>query len=486
MKKRIALLLTVASLQTAYTQTVIDALQHSYTSYNGSARFEGLAGAMGAVGVDGSSALINPAGLGRLSRSKFSFSLKQNNIASASTFQGNGLKNTSREFKPSSVNLIFVSDVSKNNRGYLYHQFGFSYNRQDSYNNTIKYSGQMFNSLLDGFSNAANGYQSSELASYFPFTTSLAWETYAIDQLPNGNYIPRLTNGDQMHTRTIETIGGQNDYSFSYSNNFLNKVYFGMSYSLKQLRFDQKTKHQEVLLDNVGVSLNSFEYNYNLNTKGSSSTLKLGAIFLPVEQLRIGLSYHTKSWYKLNDTWTANMIAYHKDAVYGNDGISPPLGRATYRYHSPAKTNLSIAYFFGTKGFINLDAEYINYAKNKYKEDNFDVSNSTYYKNLTAQVSSQLRSVINLRVGAEYNLTSNYVLRAGYAFYDSPYLSQFNEITKPLQVISVGGGIKWKNSSVDLAIKHQNMTSNYYAFTESRTSVVQTKLGVSLSYSVSF
>ena len=57
----------------ANSQNETDALRYSYLNYNGTARYAGLGGAMGALGADMSAISMNPAGMGRYSRSDFSF-----------------------------------------------------------------------------------------------------------------------------------------------------------------------------------------------------------------------------------------------------------------------------------------------------------------------------------------------------------------------------------------------------------------------------
>ena len=160
------LLISFVMIQMAgltFGQNVVDLVRYSNLQLQGSARFEGMAGSFGALGSDISSSLINPAGYGRYSSSQFAIGFNYNNIRNNSDFQGQSTLSTRNVFRPSNLGIVFANDVSHRNRGFLYNQFGFSYNRVDNLTNRIEYNGRLNNSLLDVFAGSEMAFKENIL-----------------------------------------------------------------------------------------------------------------------------------------------------------------------------------------------------------------------------------------------------------------------------------------------------------------------------------
>lgn len=485
MKKVFFCLFAFYSVSHAVAQNVNDLVRYSNIQLQGSARFEAMAGSFGALGSDISTALINPAGYGRFSSSQFHAGLNYNGIQNTNTFQGVVTETSRNPVRPSSIGIVLVNDISRRNKGFLYSQIGFVYNRVDNFTNTIAYKGKLYNSLLDGF--AADGNQLSP-GSLPPFSTNLAWETYAIDPNGSGGYTPRLTAQDTMfHNRRIESKGGVSEYTFSYSTNYINKLYFGVNWGIRTIRYTENYTHRE-MLDNASLSLDSFNYQYNLMTRGSGSNLKIGVIYLPFESLRLGLSAHTPTFYSLRDQWSADMTSYHGDTVYSISKDMIPTGDYKYRLRTPARFTGSVAYVFGTRGSINVDLEYVNYqwANLRSTKDAAYNPPPNEYSDQNKEADDLLRPVLNLRVGGELVFQGQYFVRAGYAYYPQPYKENFAAGTTGSSTYSIGAGIKLNRSSIDLAYKIQDRKYNYYAFNESRTQISSVTQGLVLCYSLSF
>lgn len=469
-----------------FGQDVVDLVRYSNLQLQGSARFEAMGGSFGALGSDLSSSLINPAGYGRYSSSQFGIGFNFNNIRNTSDFQDQSVMSKKNVFRPANVGIVIANDVSHKNRGFLYNQIGFSYNRVDNFTNRIEYSGRMQNSLLDVFAASADQYLTTELP---PFTSMLAWNTYAIDNNTDGSYSPRLSVNDTMnHNRIITTKGGVSEYTFSYSTNYLNRLYFGVNWGLRTARYTEDYTHRESQYGGPITSIDSFEYIYHLETRGNGNNFKIGVIYLPVQQLRIGLSLHTPTYYNLKDAWSADMSTVRNDTIHGTIAGTAPTGDYKYRLRSPAKVIGSIAYVFGTRGSINVDVEYINYPGANLKSTNDPVyePEPNNYRFQNEEARSILKPVMNIRVGGELVFQTQYFLRAGFAYYPQPYESNVSAGTKAGTTISFGGGIKLGNNSIDLAYKLQSKNFNYYAFDASKTSINTNISGFILSYAVNF
>lgn len=483
MKKLFFSLLGLLSIQLTHAQNVVDLVRYSNLQLQGSARFESMGGSFGALGADMSSSLINPAGYGRFSSSQFQLGANFYNVQNTANFQGINTETSRNPVRPASAGVVFVIDKSTQNKGFLYSQFGFSYNRVDNLTNTLGYKGKLYNSILDGFATDANGLAPNQLS---PFSSALAYETYAIDPDGNGGYVPRLTIYDTMyHKRSVESKGGISEYTFSYSTNYLNKLYFGINWGIRTARYTENYTHREQL-ENATLSLDSITYNYSLQTRGSGNNFKIGVIYLPFEALRLGISLHTPTYYNLTDNWSASMQSFHGDTTYSIESGQAPTANYKYRLRTPAKVVGSIAYVFGTRGCINIDMEYLNYASANLKTTKDASYAPADYRLQNDEADDLLRSVVNVRVGGEMVFQSQYFLRGGFAYYPQPYKEAAANGTKATTVYSVGGGIKFGRSTLDLAYKIQNKDYNYYAFAGSLTKIKSVSQGIVISYALSF
>ena len=451
-----------------YSQNETDALRYSQTFFGGSARYEAMAGSFGALGADLSVANTNPAGLGRFSQNQFAIGGNGAFLNSKSLYNGTAGSDKGAAFSLSNFGALAAIDRTYKGRGWHFLQFGFTYNRTCDYQNRQYYEGQNYNSLLEIFASEGSGVDPSQIYDYKPFTTAMAYDTYAIDWDANtSNYVARLTPGDMYHKRTIVTKGGVSDYNFSFSGNYIGKLYVGGSVGLQVIHYQQNYSHEESLLDTVGVSLRSFEYDYAQTTKGRGINLKLGAIYLPIDNLRIGLAFHTPTMLSFKDAWSSNMTATHSNIVYTIPKQNQPQGSYAYRIRTPLKVIGSIAYVAFSRLALNLDAEYMSYNWMKMKTSN-DPSIPKYdFKAENTAINSLYRSVVNIRFGAEFAATSNFFVRGGFAYYPSPYKTNVVGATGNTFFYTAGVGYKWNKFYIDLSYKLQTGKRNYYAFNPS-------------------
>lgn len=485
MKQAFLFLFTTIFLQ-AFGQDVRDIVRFSESQIFGSARFEAMGGSFGALGADLSCSSINPAGFGRYSSSTFGLSFQNTNILNKAMFSGTETQSKFNILKMNNLGFVFTNDISERNKGFIFQQLGFTFNKIQNFNNTYSYEGRQFPSLLDAFCSQAEGLSVDEMYASLPFSTALAWDTYAIDPNSDGTgYVPLLGNTDMYHKRTIKNTGGTNEYNFNISGNYMNKLYLGGNLGFRSTKFSEDTYHYETAIFNPDEPIDSFNYEFHLKTKGTGVNIKFGAIYLPTERLRLGLSLQSSCIYKFEDEFSANMTTFRKDSTYKIDDSFIPTGKYNYRLKTAGKVTGSLAYVFGTRGCINIDLEYVNHDRSKLKPI-ISVDQTAYdfsYENAEAQ--QQLRSVLNLRIGGEIVFNSQYFFRGGFALYPSAYDQNVNP-SKGTQIISGGMGIKWKKSSFDIALKVEHRNFNYYAFNESLTEVNSFKNGLVFNYSVNF
>ncbi|MDR0801991.1 MAG: hypothetical protein LBE77_05520 [Fluviicola sp.] len=468
----------------AFGQNEVDAYRLSNTYVQGSARFDAMGGSFGALGAESGCIGINPAGFGRNSVSAFTFGLSGTQAKTNAHFNGNSSSMDAFNVRVPNLSGTIVSDVSSSNSGLIYTQLSFGINRVANFNNSFNYSGQQFESLLDVFAATANGINPSQLYATYPYTSSLAYQTYTIDPDGNNNYYPRLNSGDMIHNQTIFDKGGINEYYLAFSANYLDKIYFGASISYNTLNFSESQVHKETLTDTTGVSLRSFVYQRDYSTKGGGATVKLGAIFLPVDYLRLGIAIHTPTFYQLTDQYTANMEALHN---YGMETVDPslvPSDRYKYRIWTPTKFVGSLGFVFQDKGCVNVDLEYVNYSWARLKTTTDGAYASYDYAAENGVIKAQMVDALNIRIGGEWAINNTVFIRGGYGYYPKgdtlarSYGKNYN------QTISGGLGYRINRIYIDMSIRYLMQSSVYKAFYESRTELntVNTTFNVGIQY----
>lgn len=468
------------------SQNLIDAVRYSNTNLQGTARFEAMAGSYGALGADLSANQINPAGYGQYSSSVIGVTGNYDVANTIGNYDGNSREVKKGNFKTPNISAVFTGDISKNNRGFLYHQFGLSYNRLANFTLNKSYYGRNAISLLDDFASSGQGLDPDYLP---PFTTLLAWNTYAIDPDGQGGYVANLLPTDVMNQRRdIETKGGMGDFSFNYSMNYLNKLFLGANVALRSINYKENYTHSEQTDPTSLALIDSFNYSYGLQTKGTGFNFKIGAIYVPVRFLRLGLAFHTRTYYSLTDQWTANMTTYRQDGVFTIPEAYIPYGKYKYRYQSPGKLIASVGFIILDRASFNVDAELVNYKGNKFrstKDFSYDPEPNDY-ANQNAEIKENLRTVVNLRIGGEVVFARKFFVRAGFGYYPQPYKQLVSDSRQNGFVYSAGLGVKLNRFNIDLAYKRQNANYDYISYPGSTTRFQEKNNYVVASFSFRF
>lgn len=457
----------------ANAQNEIDVLRYTETDFFGSARTEAMAGSFGGIGGDFSAVQINPASLGRFSSSNFSMSGHFNYNAIEGVYNGTHRLIASNNFKIPNFGLVITSDISAENTstGRLYRQFFIGFTRVRDFNYTRRYEGQNFNSLLDVFANDGAGipYDPAndvwEIFDERPFTTGLGLDAEVIGYDPIENvYFPLLTDGDMYHVRTIKTEGRVNDLHIGISENRMNQIYYGGSVGIRRITFLEETRHNEELLEPEGVDLRSFDYMYDLETRGWGINFKAGFLFLPDDNMRMGLSFESPTLHSLTDTYRADMVSYQ---TYGTVPVPRefvPRGEYKYRLLTPMKIRGSLGYIFDQRGAFNIDLEFVRFNRGRLLPDLSGEFDFYGFESENEEVSLIYRSVVNTRIGLEYLIANNTFLRGGYALHPQPFKREFRNDLSINHTFALGLGLERGNLLIDFGLRRILRNTDYFAF----------------------
>jgi len=467
----ITLIVTLAVSFSGFAQGEQDALRYSQYFTGGSARFSAMGGAFGALGGDFSALFINPAGLGVFRSSEFSFTptLRYNTVET--NFAGSVNDDLDYDFNLNQLGFVSSFDLG-NSEGWSNISIAAGYSRQNNFNRNVIIEGvNNSNSMLDYFANYSDGYLPEDLNS---FNESLAYDTWLIDTVTNmgfDDYETILSNyGDeanstygQVQQRTLNSNGNLGEYMFSVGANYGNSLYIGASFGIQKLYYSESNEHIESDPDDHIYDFNSFTYYQDLITRGRGYSFKMGAIFKPVEMLRLGVAFHLPAFFKLEDEYYSYI-----DASFDNvdaEGIkdyssdSPDL---FYRYEltTPFRAIGSVAYQFGKRALFSVDYEFVDYSTARLRRGEDDYN----FNSENDAIKDAYRKTGNLRLGGEYRLGA-ISLRGGYAYYGSAYAKSEANADASYSLISTGVGFRQKKFYLDFAFTHMMHEEQYFMYT---------------------
>ncbi len=477
MKRRFVLLALSFYALNLYAQIPEDALRMSWNIPSGTARSQGIGGAVGALGGDITSTFVNPAGLGFYKTNDVVFTPSIGLVSNKGNFRGTD--NTSATKNSFSIGTSGAVFALSNAYSPWSQAFSIAVNRAADFNSAIKYRGlNTLSSYSQQYLEEAefNGLDTNSVYD-FPFTSGLAYFTYLIDTVldASGNFagfrsLASLEVGLNQE-KTVTTSGGITELALGFGASKGDRIYLGASIGIPILNYKRTTVFRESDASNDPAnSFNYSEYTQNYSSKGAGVNLKLGAIFKPVNALRIGLGIHTPTLYGLSEETSAAMTTDTENYPPSPGVVSVTSGElngdqtAYFRYNltSPWKFMLSGAYVFGQeedvknqKGFISADVEYVTHGSSRFasSQSDFDqTSQDDYYDGINDATRILYKGALNARVGGELKFNV-WMVRGGFAYYGNPYDEE--ELTARRMSLSGGLGYRNKGVFVDLAYQHQ-------------------------------
>src|SRR5690606_30912871 len=109
---------------------------------------------------------------------------------------------------------------------------------------------------------------------------------------------------------SIQSKGAQNQWDFSYGASYLDKLFIGGALSLVSVRYEQRRTYSETAASDPAFS--SLTLNDQFTTKGSGVNFRIGAIYKPVDQLRLGASIQTPTFMSLTDNYSTSLGVQYK------------------------------------------------------------------------------------------------------------------------------------------------------------------------------
>ncbi len=487
MKRKLLIFVTALSISVlSYGQGETDAFRNSKTELSGSARGMGMAGAFGALGGDITGTAANPAGVAvyRSSEVMTTMNFSSNNVKT--NFQGTSLSDS--KFKFNFDNIAYTGYFPLGNETVSSINFGFAYNRLKNFDRDYSsYGRDMKTSLSQFIAEDASRYSDDILLTkpgYDPYRGEAPW----IDVLGRqGLLIQPVAGGYDSYLLPGETIdpelevserGSIETYDFTAGTNFSEKLYLGITFSLTDINYSVSSLYREFY---GTIGNDGFDLKNSLTEDGAGYQVSVGAIFKPVDALRIGLAYHSPTWYNMTRSFKAYTEAYYEADGIVKNAEAPnedPYAVYDYKLQTPQRWTASIAGVIGTKAIVSLDYELTDYTAMDMAET--DGYSEEYDKTGNYFINQDFRKASTVRVGAEYRVTPQLSIRAGYAWVQSPFTTNIGDkgailaknatiahytVDGDASYITCGLGYKFtKNFYLDAAFVYRSQTDDLYYF----------------------
>ena len=484
-------------------QNIDDVLRFSTDNTQGTARFQSMSGAFGALGGDLSSLNINPAGSAVFNNSQFTLSGTNYHVKNESTYGTfTSPYTTDNTFDLNQIGGVFVFKNSNQNADWKKISLGLNFDRVQNFTNYKSSSFRTETGLDNYFLSFADGIplgplllQNGEFIedAYLDIGSSLGFAEQqaflgifggvidAVDPNDDNNtsYVS-IANYNTVDQNYRKITSGYNDkYTLNVASQYRDNLYIGASLNVHSIYYEElKEITEDGYLPDSQVQSTSFDN--LLITQGNAFSFSLGAIAKLNNIVRFGVSYQSPTWYRLEDDFSQRINSTLADVNINFIDFNIINLYPRYTVQTPGKLTGSLALVFGTDGLISLDYAYqdMSQAELRPKSDSNFVSENGYIR-------KQLSDVSSIRLGGEYRI-KQVSLRAGYRYEQSPYL---NETIGDLNGVSGGIGYNFGPSKLDIAVNgYSQKNKENILNTDPSPALNNTRknTNVTLSYTVNF
>jgi long-subunit fatty acid transport protein len=138
----------------------------------------------------------------------------------------------------------------------------------------------------------------------------------------------------------------------------------------------------------------------------------------------------------------------------------------TYQLTTPFKLSGGAAYFFGKRGLLSLDLEYVNFPGMQVSSVELSAADNINFENkYNGQTKKNFQSALNLKLGTEIKLNANFNLRAGVATWGNSYAPTYDSIDRTVVQISGGVGFRTNQFYIDFTAYQRTSKEAFTPYT---------------------
>lgn len=531
MKQKYILLSLLAAgfAVSASAQSAIDAMRIGQQDMKGTARFMSMGGAFGALGGDLTTLSQNPAGIGVYRSNEVGVTVDLDVQSALSSGADGDYRASKTHFLLNNIGGVLTLRLPSRTVPNL--NFGFTYNKTASFNRTYGGNlGQLQTSMTNWMAGVANAneltvgdvetikgvydpYNPNDGGYAAPWIAILAYDSFFINPIGDPD-APRWTGQfGQGTTGTsyyrMNERGSVDSFNIAVGGNFGNVVFWGMDFDITSLNYTLNSTYGENLdnayvmgeNDVIGRTSSQWQMRNYYNMQGTGFAYKLGLIFRPIQEFRVGFAFHTPTYYNVSQYYGASTdYIYNKEQEHGQDTNGGDLGYSDLRYQSPWHIIVSAAGVIGKSFIISADYEWTQTSRMKFKDPGYFEWHTGAFDNSYNPVNNDISSLYQnqntFRVGAEFRVTPKFSVRAGYCNVSSPVRSEAKNGHVPVYTAgtmpeyrfdnttnyySAGLGYRTGGFYADLAYVHKQQSGEYHAFSPDGESNIATP-GASVNF----
>lgn len=501
--KRLFTFILLGVCAASSAQIAQDVLRYGLEETHGTARYQAMGGAFGALGGDLSALNVNPAGSAVFENGTFSITggvyNRQNGGAFAGPYTGTNMSST----ELGQVGGVFVF---RNTDGADWKKVALSinYDLVDNFDNEFRVVGSSGIGLDSYFLNFAQGVplgplrvQSGEtiVDAYLDIGSSLGYGDQQAFLGFQAGFIDPVNPDDDANTDYFSnasysavnqdyrqlTNGFNSKFTMNIAGQYQENLYLGAALNFHGILYERVSYLDERGYDS-GSAIQASSFDSFLHTEGTGFSFNLGAIAKVNENVRLGAAYQSPTWYQLTDDFAqrvnTDFIDKNPDISDINFGVMNLFGKYTIR--TPAKYTGSLAFIFGKSALISFDYDYQDFSKAELRptsDPNFSAEN--------AYMAANLGGVSTFRLGGEYRV-ERISLRGGYRFQQSPYADMAS--WGDLQAYSGGLGYSFGPNRLDFAYSRSEQDTGEALFDGglSNAAVNRVQHYYTLSYTLNF
>lgn len=471
-------LLAALACGSAGAQNQYDAANFATGDLNGTARYVGMGGALGALGGDVSTMSSNPAGTALFRRGEAAVT-----GSLLFTDEKGQLGHDATRGSLDQAGAVFALRQDASSRSLRFVNFGVNYQKRrnhfsnlatgiDGLNGIFSQTNQIANLANEAYDTDAWGYLADMAAPAYNTSGDLVKDGILFDNYNDaGNFLGYEGAGAQSALYSRSTYGGTAQTDFNVSFNFKDQYFLGIGIGIYDLSYDRESFYGE-----TGVDGKSYDFSNWYHTDGDGIDVKLGFIWRPVatSPFRLGFTVHTPTWFNMTDE--SGSTLYYQDNFVQSNATDP----FDYKYRTPWKFGFSLGHTVGNYFAVGAEYEYSDFSSTHYSTREWDYGNDQYFRYINNRIEESLKGQHTVKVGMEVKPADNFSIRAGYNFVSSPIKdgsfnilasdSPFTETDftnwKGVNRFTFGLGYRFKGGFVDLAYQYQTQKGDFYAFDE--------------------
>ncbi|CDF80460.1 hemin receptor [Formosa agariphila KMM 3901] len=502
-KTLVFILAGILTVPAFYAQDLTDVVRYSQDNIVGSARFRALSGAFGALGGDLSASSLNPAGSAVFNDAFMSVTLTNLNIDNDTEYFNNHDSFSDAYTEFTQIGAAFVFHNPNMNSAFKKFTLAFTYDKTQDFKDDWAAHGINTNSIDGYFLSYADGQRLDQISAFPNESFSqayseigrtygsgnqqafLGYESYIIQPNSfdddNTEYTSNIAPGTFNQNYIYSATGYNGKIAVNLATQVKDRLYLGLNLNTHFINYDRITYLQESNSNN-GSLVNNVDFENRLSTIGGGFSFQLGTIYKATDNLRVGLTYNSPTWYNIQEE-TSQYISTirNENGSNINQIVNPKIVNIhpEYELKTPGKLSGSLAYIFGTHGLISFDYAYKDYSNSKFKPEH-----DLHFNEQNQLISNELKGASSYAVGGEYRL-KQLSFRGGYRFEESPYKNE--ETIGDLTGYSVGLGYSLGATKLDVTFDQSQRDSEYQLYNVGLTDSASLDSKISsFTFSVSF